>query len=134
MTQKMDISHIPKFDGSYFNTWKYKLTLKFKTERLWSIVNGIEPLPVAPTAGQKAAGSQALPVTGTRSISHWEDRDSLSFTIINNYLENNIVSHIQSSKNSHEAWEGLTTVFESQDTVTKMYFQDKLHTLKMKEK
>ena len=133
MSQKVDISHVPKFNGTYFNIWKHRLTLIFKTEKLWSIVSGVEPLPVAPTAAEITAGSQPLPQTGTGSISHWEERDSLSLTIINNCLENNVVSHIQSCTNANQAWQELTRIFESQDTVTKMHLKDKLHTLKMKE-
>ena len=73
----------------------------FKTEKLWSIVSGAEPLPVAPTVAEIAVGSQLLPATGVGSISHWEERDSLSLTIINNCLENNVVSHIQSCLNAN---------------------------------
>ena len=103
MSQKIDISHVPKFNGTYFNIWKHRLTLIFKIEKLWSIVSGAEPLPVAPTAAKIATGSQLLPATGVGSISHWEERDSLSLTIINNCLENNVVSHIQSCSNANQA-------------------------------
>jgi len=27
MNTKIDINHIPKFDGTYFNIWKHELTL-----------------------------------------------------------------------------------------------------------
>ena len=133
MSQKIDISHVPKFNGTHFNIWKQRLTLIFKTEKLWSIVSGAEPLPVAPIAAEIVAGSQLLPATGVGSISYWEERDSLSLTIINNCLENNVVSHIQSCSNANQAWQELSRIFESQDAVTKMHLKDKLHTLKMKE-
>ena len=133
MTHKVDISHISKFDGTYFNIWQHRLTLVFKAEKLWSVVSGDEPLPITLNAIQIAAGTPALPATGAGSISNWEERDTLSLTIINNCLENNIVSHIQSYKTSNEAWKELKSVFESQDAITKMYLKDKLHTLKMKE-
>ena len=53
--------------------------------------------------------------------------------VINNCLENYIVSHIQSCTTSNLAWQELIKIFESQDALTKMYLKDKLHTLKMKE-
>ena len=133
MSQKIDISHVPKFNGTYFNIWKHILTLIFKTEKLWSIVSGAEPLPVAPTVAEIVAGSQLLPTIGVGSISYWEERDSLSLTIINNCLENNVVSHIQSYSYANQTWQELSRIFESQDAVTKMHLKDKLHTLKMKE-
>lgn len=132
-THKIDISHVTKFDGSYYNIWKHRLTLIFKAEKLWPIVSGSEPLPAAPSAAEVAAGTPALPTTGVGSISAWEDKDALSLTIINNCLENNIVSHIQSCKTAHLAWQELERLFESQDAVTKMYLKDRLYTLKMRD-
>jgi hypothetical protein len=52
MTQKIDISHIFKFNWSYFNILKHRLILIFKIEKLWSIVDGIEPKPINPTQVQ----------------------------------------------------------------------------------
>ena len=132
-THKVDISHIPKFNGSYFNIWKHRLTLSFKAEKLWPIVNGTQRLPVAPTAAEVAAGANALPLTGAGSINLWEEQDALALTIINNCLENSVVSHIQSCTTSHLAWSRLISIFESQDVVTKMHLKDRLINLKMKD-
>jgi len=33
---------IPKFDGSYFNVWKHRLSLIMKVKRFMIIVNGLE--------------------------------------------------------------------------------------------
>ena len=65
MTHKVDISHIPKFDGTYFNIWQHRLTLVFKAEKLWFVVSGGEPLPITPNAAQIAAGTPVLPATRT---------------------------------------------------------------------
>lgn len=132
-THRIDTSHVTKFDGSYFNIWKHRLTLIFKAEKLWSIVSGDQHLPVAPTAAEVAAGTPALPAIGVGSISMWEDQDALALTIINNCLENSIVSHVQSSKTANQAWTILINIFESQDIVTRMHMKDKLLNLKMKE-
>ena len=88
---------------------------------------------MAPTARELAAGTLVLPLTGAGSISLWKDQDALSLTIVNNCLENSIVSHIQSCKTSHLAWSKLINIFESQDIVTKMHLKEKLLNLKMKE-
>jgi hypothetical protein len=40
MTQKIDLSHINKFDGSYFNIWKHRMPLTFIAKKMWLIVNG----------------------------------------------------------------------------------------------
>ena len=63
MAQKVDISHVDKFDGSYYNIWQHRLKLIFMTKNLLSVVDGSEIKPVAPSASQIAAGTPALPVT-----------------------------------------------------------------------
>ena len=132
-THKIDISDVTKFNGSYFNIWKHRLTLIFKVEKLWPLVSGIQPLPMAPTAAELAAGALALPLTGVGSINMWEDQDAIALTIITNCLEISIVSHIQSCTTSHLAWSGLISIFESQDIVTKMHLKDRLINLKMQD-
>jgi len=54
---KIDISHVTKFDGSYFNIWKHRLTLIFKAKKLWPIVSGEQYLLVAPTTSQIVVGT-----------------------------------------------------------------------------
>ncbi len=47
MNTKIDISHILKFDGTYFNIWKHRLTLLFKFGKfngLMSMVHKQNPL------------------------------------------------------------------------------------------
>jgi hypothetical protein len=41
MAQKVDINHVTKFDGTYFNKWKHTQTLIFKAEKLWPLVSGV---------------------------------------------------------------------------------------------
>lgn len=67
------------------------------------------------------------------TVGAWEDKDSLSLIMINNCLENTIVSHVQFYTPAHLAWQELINLFESHDDVTKIYTKDKVHTLKMKE-
>jgi hypothetical protein len=68
--------------------------------------------------------------TGASSVSNWEDKDTMSLAIINNYVDNNISSPTSTSQH---AWSELTKVFESQNLVMKMQLKNKLHTLKMRE-
>ena len=81
-THKIDISHVTKFDGSYHNIWKHRLTLIFKAEKLWPIVSGSETILMAPSAAEVAATTLALPATGVGSISAWKNKDALSLTIL----------------------------------------------------
>jgi len=94
MSQKIDIRNILKFNGSYFHIWKHKLTFLILNEKLWTLVEGIETKPIPPIAIQKIVRVQPLPYIGVGNIFHWEERDSLSFTIINNIIDNFVVSHI----------------------------------------
>jgi len=133
MAQKIDISHVAKFDGTLYNIWVHRLTLILKAEKLWNIVNGTVPKPLAPTAAQIPAGTTILPAIGAGSISEWEERDAVSLTIINNCLDNSVISHVQSCATSNLTWTKLARLFQSQDAVIKMYLKDKFHTLKMRE-
>ena len=130
---RIDISHIPKFDGTYFHIWKHRLTLLFKSERLYSIVSGTEGKPVQPSVAEILAGVVVPPANGLGSIINWEDKDTIALTIITNCLDNNIVSHIQSKLTSNEAWQELIRIFESHDAIAKMYLKDNIYNLKMKE-
>ncbi len=120
-----------KFDGIFFHIWKHRLTSWFKIEKIWPIVKGIEVKPIPWTITQIGARSHALLATRIGVVSNWENNDTMSFTLINNTINNNIISHIQLCPTSHDAWNGLIKLFESQDVVTKMYLKNKLHTLKM---
>jgi hypothetical protein len=53
-------------------------------------------------------------------------------TIINNCLDNNVISHVQSCVTSNLTWIKLIKLFQFQNVVTKMYLKDKFHTLKGK--
>jgi hypothetical protein len=46
--------------------------------------------------------------------------------VINNCLDNNIISNVQSKTTSHDAWQELIKMFESQDAMTKMFLKDNL--------
>lgn len=105
----------------------------FKAEKLCALVSGVEHLPVAQMAAQIAVGSPPLPIIGAIVIGAWEDKFFLSLTTINNCLQNNIVTRIQSCTSAHHTWKELIKLFESHGVVPKMFLKDKLHTLKMKE-
>jgi hypothetical protein len=62
---------------------------------------------------QIVANACALFATWVGIITTWEERDTWSLAIINHCLDNNVVSHIQSCKTSHDAWIELIRVFES---------------------
>jgi hypothetical protein len=46
---KVDASHITKFDGQYFHVWKHKIILMFTQKKVWLIVVGTEAKPITPT-------------------------------------------------------------------------------------
>jgi hypothetical protein len=97
------------------------------------MINGIEPklMYLAPT--QHAIGMPPLPTIGIVSISASNVKSTLSLTLINNCLRNNIIAHLQSRSIAGLTWIELIRLFESQNVVTKVYPKDKLHKLKMKD-
>jgi len=62
---------------------------------LWSVINGIEPKLTLPTIVELDARTLALLATKMRSINEWEEKDVMFLTIINNFLDNNVISHVQ---------------------------------------
>jgi hypothetical protein len=57
MAQKVDRSHVIKFDETFYNIWVHRLTLIFKEEKLWNIINGIIQKPIAPVVSQIIVGT-----------------------------------------------------------------------------
>jgi F420-0:gamma-glutamyl ligase len=74
---------------------------------------------------QIVAGAAILPATRAGSIAKWDDKDAIAIQVINN-CSDNIISNVQSKITSHDAWEELIRMFESQDVVTKMFLKDNL--------
>ncbi len=89
--------------------------------------------PIPPTTTQRNVEVQPLPYTGVGSLLHWEGRDTLSLTILNNIVDNSVISHIQSFNSTHGAWVELKKKLEFKDVVTKVFLEDKLHIIKMKD-
>ncbi len=84
------------------------LTSWFKTEKIWSILKGIEDKPIPRTIAQIGAGSHALLATRIGAVSNWENNDTMSLT---NSIDNSIISHIQLCPTSHNAWNELIKLF-----------------------
>lgn len=55
----------------------------FKVEKLWSMINGIEPNLMYLTPTQLAIGMPPLPTIGIVSISALDVKNTLSLTLIN---------------------------------------------------
>jgi hypothetical protein len=67
-SNKIDISHVQKFDGFYFRVWKHRLSLIFKQEKHLFIVEGIKARPIAPTIAQITANVAQVLATNAGSI------------------------------------------------------------------
>jgi len=93
---------------------------------------GIEPKTTPPIATQLVVGTSTLPTTRMININDWEETNTLSLTIINNCLDNNVMLHVQSCNISNLAWKELERLSQSQDIITKMYFKDNFHSKKEK--
>ncbi len=50
-SNKIDINHVQKFDGSYFHVWKHRFSLIFKQEKHLLIIEGIKAKPIAQIIG-----------------------------------------------------------------------------------
>jgi hypothetical protein len=99
---------------------------------LWTLIEGIEVKRVAPIA-QIIARTQLLLAIGVGRRSYLEEKDVLFSTIINNWLDNNVVPHVQACLIAHSVWTKLTRLYKYKDEMTKMYLRDKLQTFKVKE-
>ncbi len=78
-----DISHICKFERIYLNhIWKYKLTLLFKMEKLWLVVNGTKMKFTTPIVIEIDVGVRTLLTLGARSNTNWGERYNICLTIV----------------------------------------------------
>lgn len=68
----------------------------FKREKVWLIIKGIEVKPIDPPSIQIVIGTYILRAPKVGSISDWMEHDNLALIIINNYLNNNVISHVES--------------------------------------
>jgi len=57
MAQKIDISHVIKFDETFYKIWVHRLTLIFKAKKLCNIINGIIQKLIAPIVAQIIVGT-----------------------------------------------------------------------------
>ena len=101
-------------------------------EKLFSVVDGSEILPITPPATPGGTITHT-PATGVGSKYEWYTKDTNALAIITNCLELSQVSHITMLSTSKEAWDELCRLFESQDSFTKMYLNEHLMILKMKD-
>jgi len=62
---------------------------------LWRVINGIEPKLTLLTIAELDAKTLALLATKMKSINEWEEKDVMFITIINIFLDNNVISHVQ---------------------------------------
>jgi len=67
-SNKIDISHVQKFDGSYFHVWKHKISLIFKQKKHLLIIEGIKAKPIAPTIAQITGNVAQVLATNASSI------------------------------------------------------------------
>ncbi len=65
-----------------------------KLKNLWPYINGMQAKPIAPTIAQIAARDVVLLITRTSSIVEWDDKDEIAIQVINNFLDNNVVSNV----------------------------------------
>jgi hypothetical protein len=66
-----------------------------------------------------------LPNARVGNITNWDEWDVIALIIINNCLNDSVVSHVRSKNTLQEAWQGLKRLFESQDAIPKMFIKKK---------
>ncbi len=78
-------------------------------KKLGSIVKHVAPIIRATT----------LPNARVGNITNWDEWNVIALILINNCLNNSVVSHVQPKNTLQEAWQRLKRLFESQDAITK---------------
>ncbi len=89
------------------------------------MVEGTETKLIPPIATQRTIGAQPFPYHGMGSLLHWKDKDTLNLTILNNNVDNFLISHIQSYNLAHGTWVELNKIFEYKNAITKMFLRVK---------
>ncbi len=85
--------------------------------------------PIPPIATQRTIGVQPFPYLGVGSFLHWEDKDTLNLKILNNNVDNFVISHIQSYNLTNGTWVELNKIFESKNVVSKIFLRVKARSI-----
>ncbi|KAL2621527.1 hypothetical protein R1flu_001732 [Riccia fluitans] len=92
-TAIVDTKNRQKFDGTFFDEWQQKTTLRLQKDDLKDQVNGttVKPAPTNPAAESAAnahPGNQNL-------INAWEEKDSKALLAIWDMVTSNVFSHVE---------------------------------------
>jgi hypothetical protein len=68
------------------------------------LVEETETKPIPPITTQRTIRVQPFPYPGVGSLLHWEGKDTLNLIILNNNVDNFVISHIQSYNITHGTW------------------------------
>jgi hypothetical protein len=122
-----ELRHVDKLDGENYSTWRTRITFTLKREKLWSIVDGNEIKPVAPTG----VNAPPLPTTGQGSIIDWDDRNLFALTILVNSVKNSCLHHITRVATAKETWDELQAIYQVSNISNRVYLRRKFIKLKM---
>jgi len=76
----------------------------FKCIQIWFIVERTKEKLVDPIVISITMGTPILLVIGAGSTSDLVECDNLTFTIIHNYLNNSVISQVDSKLTSNKTW------------------------------
>jgi transposase InsO family protein len=119
---------IDKLDSTNYRTWKFKMQMLLRKEKVWDVVNGTEVKPEAPeTSTSKSSNSAADPVEA------WNEKDEKALTTICLALSDSELVHVETSTTSAEAWKRLADVHETDALPRKMLLWRQLYSSKFQE-
>lgn len=101
--------------------WKHIITPFLNKKKIWFIVERTKAKLVDPIGIEITIRTPTLLIIGVRSTSDWVECDNLTFTIIHNYLNNSVISQVDSKLTSNKTWLELIQIFESKDAIKNIY-------------
>lgn len=100
-----DVSHVPKFDGTNFSSWKFLVMLVIRNNDLEGIVLGTEQAPTPVLDANRITTNEA-------EIKAWRRKDISAQTILTATLEQQPLKPLMNCRTSAEMWTRLTTLHE----------------------
>ncbi|KAK9736139.1 Zinc knuckle [Popillia japonica] len=113
MADQAGITLTVKFNGENWTTWKFQVEIMLKSKGYFDVVNGTKPRPENDTT-------------------EWDKMDVKAQEIIVLRLEEKILTHIITCKNSREMWSKLKAIYEHQSHINVHLLTQKFFTLEYK--
>ena len=104
---------VRQFDGTNYESWKVRMTILLKKEKLLDIV--LQPIPAA-----------------RNRTAEWTDRDDQCLHLITAHLAENMIHIVHGKRHARDLWTALENNYQSKSDVHSAASRDELYSCRYK--